>query len=288
MTRGDTAPSLVVVVTVPVADVDEASGLLWSCPLLGVEERAAGGELVELRAGVEDPADADALAAVLGARWPAVVEAVDGDEWLDAWQAHAVAVEVGVHLAVVPTWLDPAAVEAVVGPDRLRLALPPHRAFGTGAHPTTHLALEALERRVGPATAVLDVGCGSGLLAVAAARLGAARVQAVDVDPEAVRATVATASANGVAAVVEVSDVPVADLPRRADVVVANMELAHLRPVLGAVVARLRPGGCLVLTGLREAQVPELLDRLAAAGVAGSLVEVRDGWALVEGSLSGP
>ena len=110
---------------------------------------------------------------------------------------------------VVPSWQEP---PAWAGPDDLVLAVDPGRAFGSGAHPTTRMCLAELERVVEPASAVADVGCGSGVLAVAAARLGAALVVAVDIDDEAVRATVENAVRNDVAGVVIASDIPAAEL----------------------------------------------------------------------------
>jgi ribosomal protein L11 methyltransferase len=290
----------IVVATTPDADVDLASGLLWDAGVLGIEERPIGGGSVQLRAGVAAEVEAGAVVAALGERWPVDVEVLEDDTWLDAWQEHATPVEVGEHLVVVPTWVAGVAVHG----DRAVIDLPPHRAFGSGAHPTTRLALEQLERLVRPGATVLDVGCGSGLLAVAAARLGASRVVAVDVDPEAVRATAATAAANGVSGVVEVSLGPVAEVEGRFDVVVANIVLPVLLELLEAMLARVgahgttdlstansdrfpvvlgtqNPGGALLLSGVLDEQVAALIAACRCGGAVARRVGSAEGWSVV-------
>ena len=267
----------IVVVTTPGTDVDLASGLLWEVGVLGIEERPIEGGDVQLRAGLSPGADVGAVVAALGERWPAGVEVVEDDAWLDAWQAHATPVEVGERLLVVPTWVPRVPVRG----DRVVIDLPPHRAFGSGAHPTTRLALEQLERLVRPGATVLDVGCGSGLLAVAAARLGASCVVAVDVDPEAVRATAATAAANGVSGAVEVSVGPVAEVDGPFDVVVANIVLPVLLELLPAMVARVGARGTLLLSGVLDEQVDALVEACGAEGAPARRVGSTDGWSAV-------
>lgn len=274
----------IVVVSAPPADVDLASGLLWGAGVLGIEERPLADGTVEVRAGLAPDSDAAAVVAAVAGRWPVEVEVLEDDAWLDAWQEHAAPVAVGERLLVVPTWvLSPSAAAAAEADAarRVAVALPPHRAFGSGAHPTTRLALELIEHLVHPGATVLDVGCGSGLLAVAAARLGAGSVVAVDVDPEAVRATAATAEANGVAGVVDVSATPVAEVRGRFDVVVANIVLPVLRELLPAMALRTADDGTLVLTGVLDAQVSELVAACAASGMDARPVASIEGWSSV-------
>jgi ribosomal protein L11 methyltransferase len=180
-----------------------------------------------------DLADVEAaLAAVAPAAWSERVR--DDETWWDTWRAHAAPVSVGDgRLVVVPAWLPPPPVD----PAAVVVTVEPARTFGSGAHATTRLALELMvghaDRFAG--ARVLDVGCGSGVLSVVAARLGAAEVVAVDVDPDAVSATLANAAANGVAHRVRaglVTDDAVVDrlAGGGVDLVLANV----LAPVLAA------------------------------------------------------
>jgi ribosomal protein L11 methyltransferase len=184
--------------------------------------------------------------------WPADARP-EGGGHLTAWRAHTRAVEVGGRLAVCFPWseFDRDQAEMVVEID-------PGRAFGTGAHPSTRLLLCELVARVVGGESVLDVGCGSGVLAIAAARLGATRVRAVDISPIAVEATKANAERNKVGKRVRVDNTPVAHLTPLFDVIVANLDaptLVHLAP---AIQRRLVPHGWLGLSGLSPAQVSKV------------------------------
>jgi len=248
---------MTVVARVPPSDVDLVSGLLWDAGVAGVEERdEAGDERVELRAGVPAELVVDVLAA-LGDRGEVVVEAIDGDDDLDRWREFARPWRAGGRLVVVPAWQS---APSWVGADDVVLAIDPGRAFGSGSHPTTRMCLAELERLVEPASAVADVGCGSGVLAVAAAVQGAALVVAVDIDPEAVRATTENAARNGVSAVVTASATSAAELePGAYDLVVANIAavtLVDLAPDLGRACAE---DGTVIVSGVLEAQVPAVL-----------------------------
>lgn len=207
-------------VAVPSEEAELAADALWQAGAAAIEEQP--GALVAATADGGDPARL--LAAVAG-RWPAEAIAVDLDGALDAWRAHARAVEVGDRLVVRPPWVEP----VDVGPSRAAasgaasaggaprdVVIDPGRAFGHGAHPTTRLVLDALADTVRGGERVLDVGCGSGVLAIAAVILGARTAVGVDVDPAAVAATRANAARNGVAdRVVVVADL--ADLAASAD-----------------------------------------------------------------------
>jgi ribosomal protein L11 methyltransferase len=249
-------------VVVAADEVDLASGLLWGAGVAAVAEHPEPDGRVRLRAEGET----DAVREVLGGRWPAV-EVEVADDGLDAWRAHAAVVTVG-RLVVRPPWVP----LGEVGDDAVVLEVDPGRTFGHGAHPTTRLCLAALDELVGPGTTVLDVGCGSGVLAVASARLGAGQVVAVDIDPAAVEATAANAARNGVA--VDASLDPPAAVDGRFDVVVANIGAAALVALAPALVARLAPGGTLVLSGLLDPPPPAV----AAAFSGAPEVRTNSGW----------
>lgn len=281
------APPALVVVEVPVADADEASGLLWSGGASAIEERPAGGDRVRLVAGSRDP---DRLfRSIAGERptapearahpsWRVEIATVDDDRWADEWRAWARPVRAGSHLVVQPPWVD----ERIDGPGDVVVLIDPGRAFGSGSHPSTRQALALLEATVAEGDDVLDVGCGSGILAVTAARLGARRVVATDLDPGAGPATRANAKVNGVADRVVVDDRPVEELPGAHDVVLANIGALVLDRLAPALAARLAPGGTLVLAGLLTSNA----DGVVAAHARVGLVERQrmvddDGWVAV-------
>ena len=163
----------------------------------------------------------DAGAAAIEDAFPgAAVEPVEPG-WEDRWREFHHAVRVG-GLWVGPPWEEPA-------PGELGVVIDPGRAFGTGAHPTTRASLELLARR--PPSSLLDAGCGSGVVAIAAVRLGFSPVVAVDADPVAVEATKENAARNGVTLEARQVDVLADELPR-ADLVVANIELRVVESLL--------------------------------------------------------
>jgi ribosomal protein L11 methyltransferase len=177
--------------------------------------------------------------------------------WEERWRDFHKPVRVG-RLWVGPPWEEPPA-------DALPVVVDPGRAFGTGAHPTTRLCLRLLVELSGQGGSVLDVGCGSGVLAIAAALLGYQPVTGIDTDPAAVEATAANASANGVEIEARLADATAAGLDG-ADVTVANISLEG--------VAALRPGGPLLLTsGYLVSERPEI------AGFRHADRRERDGWA---------
>jgi ribosomal protein L11 methyltransferase len=258
------------VVTVPRAEVDLAAGELWALGIGGLEEREGPGpDAVDL---VVD-GDPDALALAIGGRWGTRREEVDPDEWVESWRPWAAAVLVADGVSVRPPWVESLGTE-------LEVVIDPERAWGHGAHPTTVLCVGWCARHRPLPPGVLDVGCGSGTVAVAVALLGAVDVVAVDVDPEAVVATRANAAANGVAEVIDASVTPVEDLDRTFGLVVANIGAATVRHLAPALSARVAPGGSLLLSGF----FVEDVELVAAAYPTLSVRSVteRDGWALVE------
>jgi ribosomal protein L11 methyltransferase len=183
---------------------------------------------------------------------PAIrIEEVPDDDWVKRSQAQFSPIEVTPDLWIVPSWHEPPEPEA------LSIRLDPGLAFGTGGHPTTLMCLRWLAEHLRGGERVLDYGCGSGILAIAAARLGAAAVTGVDIDADAVASARLNAQANGVAGTFGGTDTPLGD---PFDVTVANI-LARPLLVLAPLLAEAtRPGGSLVLAGLLARQAEEIAD----------------------------
>jgi ribosomal protein L11 methyltransferase len=147
--------------------------------------------------------------------------------------------------------------ETVAEPGAIIVRLDPGLAFGTGTHPTTAICLEWLEQHVTPGARVIDYGCGSGILAVAAVKLGASRAYCFDIDPQALIATRDNASANGVTEAVTICDAA-EQLPPNADTLVANILSGPLCALAPSFAGLVRPDGALVLAGLMEHQAAEV------------------------------
>ncbi len=199
------------------------------------------------------------------------------EDWAHAWKAHYHPLAIGRRLWVYPAW------EAIgnAPADALIIRLDPGMAFGSGTHATTQLCLRALEDAVRPGAHVLDLGCGSGILALGALMLGAAYVLAVDNDDLAVAATRANAALNPTAGVLEVRQGELADISRRGwDIVAANIqanviqELLTRKELLGYV----RPGGRLILSGIIIDQAPTIQQTLHQAGATLLQQSEQEGW----------
>ncbi len=180
------------------------------------------------------------------------VSTITEQDWSTSWKEHFKPLRIGRRLVVKPTWEDfsPEAEDLV-------LELDPGMAFGTGTHPTTMLCLSVLERLLSgeggaclKSRDVLDVGTGSGILGIAAAKLGAPGVTAIDIDSEAVRVARENCALNGVSSLVTVSDTPLERIPGVFDIVIANILAEDLVRMAPTLMARLRPGGILVLSGI--------------------------------------
>lgn len=191
---------------------------------------------------------------------------VDEQDWANAWKAHYQPIRLGKRILIRPLWID-----VQPQPDDVVIALDPGMAFGTGTHPTTQLCLEALEDTISTGIKVLDLGSGSGILAIAAAKLGAAHVLALDNDPIAVKSSLENIAANGVEDKVvaqEGSLETVLHSARRFDVIVVNI-LARIiiqmcADGLGNIV---RPGGVAICSGLTFEQVDDVETALRRAGL---------------------
>ena len=200
-------------------------------------------------------------------------------DWADAWKTHFPVLRVGRRIVIQPTWR-----EHRPDPGDVVLALDPGMAFGTGLHPTTRLCLAALEsvaegRRLGR---VLDLGCGSGILSVAAARLGASEVLGVDLDPIAIEATLANAARNGVEGLVRarVGSVPTGEGPF--DVVAANLIATLLVELGSSIVAELAPAGTVVASGIFDDREVEVRDAFGSLGLEVTGRSTEDDWVALE------
>jgi ribosomal protein L11 methyltransferase len=245
-----------VVVDISDGEADEASVLLFDLGAIGVEQRdettlvrAAPGRAV-LAASFACDDDAIAARSELPAAWSPRVEHVVGDAWRDEWKKYFEPFGLCPGVVVRPPWraYEPKEGERVV-------VLEPGRAFGTGLHETTRLVAEAMAERkprLGGAQ-VLDVGCGSGILALTALALGAAAARAVDVDPEAIAVTRENAIRNAVSERLLADTTPIERVAGTYDVVLANIEAHTLREMAPSLAARLADGGTLVLSGILSA-----------------------------------
>lgn len=224
----------------------------------------------------------DGAAAASGLAAPAdfVVQDLEDRDWVSASQAQFAPIPVGDRLLITPSWhLEEVEAAASTIEDRITIVLDPGLAFGTGSHPTTHLCLRWLAEELRPGQTVVDYGCGSGILAIAAAKLGAGAVIGVDIDPQAVESTAANARINGVAVDARLTTDAV---PPQADVVVANILSNPLKVLAPMLTTLVRPGGRLVLAGLLDRQV----DEVAAAypEVALASWASLDGWTCLAGT----
>ena len=204
---------------------------------------------------------------------PWEVTPLEDRDWVRASQAQFTPFAVG-RLWIGASWHNPPRDAAVTA------RIDPGLAFGTGSHPTTRLILGFLEKEIEAGQRVLDYGCGSGILAVAAAKLGATGVDAVDIDPQAVEATAANAALNQVAVRALAAE---ALAPAQYDVVVSNILLQPLVLLAPLLAARTRPGGRIALAGVLESQASELIEAYAPWFDA-TVVKQLDGWALVAGA----
>ncbi len=245
----------------------------------------------EVRAWLPAPEEAgaerDALAAVAAALAPLALDPapepeaalVEPPDWAREWRRFYRPVRAG-RFVICPPW-----ERAPAGRGDVAVVIDPGRAFGTGHHESTRLCLRALGSQLVPGSRVLDLGTGSGILAVAAARLGAASVRALDVDPEAVAVARESARRNGVAARVVAAagslgrEWPWAGSGRgAADLLLANLSRPLLESLAPEIARALRPGGVLVASGYLAREAASVGEVLAASGLRALRVESEGEW----------
>lgn len=198
------------------------------------------------------------------------------EEWADAWKEHYRPQRVGRRVVVRPPWYEYGAEG-----DEVVVVLDPGMAFGTGLHPSTRLSVLGLEDELRPGMTVLDVGSGSGILAIAAALLGSGPVTAVDIERVAVRATRENAERNGVVERIAVAEGSVGpDGPVRSsyDLVLANIIARVLIELSAGLAAAMNPGGTLVLAGIIEGREPEVRSAFGALGLTFVRRAQEDDW----------
>ncbi len=204
-------------------------------------------------------------------------------DWAEAWKVHYQPTRVGRRLMIVPAWLNPP-----LAPDDLPIRLDPGMAFGTGTHPTTQLCLAAIETYLAPGQPLLDLGTGSGILAIAAAKLEAGPVLALDIDAEAVRAARENVAANGVAAAIRVERGSLAEVlagqfgQAAFPLVVANILATVLGQMFGQGLAQtVTPGGHLLLSGILATQAGEVRQAFEAQGLTFAAQEQSGDWVVI-------
>ena len=200
------------------------------------------------------------------------LEKVEQEDWQNGWRKYYHPMEIGRHLAVVPSWQE-------YETDRVKLMLDPGLAFGTGGHETTSLCLEALDQLVRGGERVLDIGTGSGILAIAALKLGAAQAEGVDIDPVAVRTAGENAALNGVA---DRLTVLVGDLSDKASgqyqIITANIVANAIMALAPAVPGLMAEGGVFIASGIIDTRKEEVIAALQAAGLKVQEVKEKRGW----------
>ena len=202
----------------------------------------------------------------------AVAEGVEQEDWQNGWRKYYHPMDIGKRLAIVPSWQE-------YDTDRVKLILDPGLAFGTGGHETTSLCLEALDERVRGGERVLDIGTGSGILAIAALKLGAGRAEGVDIDPVAVRTAGENAALNGVA---DKLTVLVGDLSDKAsgryDIITANIVANAIISLAPAVPGLMAENAAFIASGIIDSRKDEVIAALEAAGLTVQEVKEKRGW----------
>jgi ribosomal protein L11 methyltransferase len=217
----------------------------------------ADGDLARRRRALRRQLAVLALSSALRSHW------LSEEDWAHAWREFFPILRVSPRLLVCPTWRSyrPRQGEAVI-------RLDPGMAFGTGQHPTTLMCLRALEELLRPEMAVLDLGTGSGILALAAAKLGAASVLARDIDPQAAAVARENVRLNALEAVVRVEEGGLDDAPRPAfDLAMANISAAVIVEMAPALAEVLRPGGALIVAGFSAESAERVSRALTGTGL---------------------
>ena len=207
----------------------------------------------------------------------------EDEDWQKQWRSHFSLLRVGRHLVIKPSW-----IEYEAAPGEVLVELDPGMAFGTGYHPTSHTCLQAIEELLQPGMAVLDLGTGSGILSIAAVKLGASRVVALDIDPQAVRAARQNLRRTRVQKQVTLTQ---GSVPHPLaghglfDLAVANISARAVRERAPFVLPTLKPGGHLIASGIMDHQRQEVHESLEELGFSLSGEWTQDEWVTLVYSL---
>jgi ribosomal protein L11 methyltransferase len=256
-------------VDVAASDVDSASALLFELGATGIEERdeqtleqGPGRDRVTLVASFDDRVAAESARAEVDRAWAPRVTELVGDAWRDAWKRYFAPFRLTDRITIRPPWeaYEPRQENEIV------LELEPGRAFGTGLHATTALVARALEARTAlvRGARVLDVGTGSGILALVACALGAAGVRAIDIDGDAVAVARENIARNAATDRVQADATPLESLSGRFEIALANIEARALIDMAGLFARVVTDRGLLVLSGILDSQATAVQQAYAA------------------------
>lgn len=256
------------------AAADLASDRLWQAGARAVEQvTLADGRVGSRTVLAGDDAVSVARLGSLPSDWR--VDWIDvADEPSEAWRDFVSPVDVADRVVIRPAWLPE------IGDGRLEIAIEPGGSFGLGDHPTTRLSAAAVVRLVTPGCSVLDVGCGSGVLAILAVRLGAARAVGIDIAEAAVEATRDNGTRNRVDGRVDATSTPIGEVTGSYDLVMANVLAPALVAMAGDLRRVLAPEGALVVSGVLAAAHDHVLEALAPLRAVRT--DVLGAWAAVE------
>jgi len=248
---------------------------LWELGATGLEERDETTLLREpapalpmVIASFPDEAAARYALQELRDEYDAEITYEAQQDWAVEWRRGFGAQRIGKRLLLHPSW-----EQVQSEPGEVVLSIDPENAFGSGDHETTRLVLQILDERVTGGERVLDVGCGSGVLSIAALRLGAASAVAIDIEEDAAVVALRNAALNSVAPRIEVSTRPLAEITGLYDIVLANIETRVLLHMPAQLVTRLAPEGILVLSGILRVERDELLAAYASMHLESAIEE---------------
>jgi ribosomal protein L11 methyltransferase len=264
-----------VTIRVPPEHLELAQLRLWELGATGLEERdhttivrePVPGASVVIAAFPDDASAQYALDQIRG-DYEAEIIYVPREDWATEWRRGFGAQRIGKRLLLHPSW-EPANNK----PGDVVITLDPENAFGSGDHETTRLVLQLLDERIRGGEKVLDVGCGSGVLSIAAVLLGAASAVGTDIDPDAVLVAQRNANLNAASERVRFSTEPLSDISGLYDIVLANIETRVLVHMPSDLQARLAPGGVLILSGILRTEREELLAAYASMKLHACLEE---------------
>ncbi|RKL68664.1 50S ribosomal protein L11 methyltransferase [Salipaludibacillus neizhouensis] len=207
------------------------------------------------------------------------VSEVNEEDWATAWKKYYKPVKISDHITITPTWEDYKAVQD----DEMIIELDPGMAFGTGTHPTTVLCIQALEKHMKKGSTVVDVGTGSGVLSIAAAKLGAARVEALDLDEVAVESALLNITLNNTQDIVSVQQSNLLDQVKdSSDIIVANILAEVVVKMTKDAFRLLEPNGKLITSGIIQTKRAMVKEAMLSAGFQiDEIVEMEDWIAIV-------